>query len=224
MKKRTTIATALTPDGETVSLIEQDGCYSIRVGGIELMSTRRHASEDKIAELACAHAAEIRGARVLIGGLGCGFTLKAALATLAADATVIVAEIMAAVVTWNRNPAFPLAGAVMADPRVTVLNRDVGDVIRESAGGLDAIMLDVDNGPAALCADGNSRLYDPQGLRLTRAALRRGGCVTYWSVTPDPAFERSLARAGFAVEALRCRAHTNSGSWHTIFVGRVTQP
>ena len=204
-----------------MSLIEHDGVYSIRVDHIELMSTRRHASEDRIAEVACAHAAGIRGARVLIGGLGLGFTLKAALAALSADAKVVVAELMPAVVAWNRNPAYPLAANAMSDPRVTVLERDVTDVIRESPTGFDGIMMDVDNGPAALSVDSNYRLYHAAGLQSTRNALRPGGCVAYWAAVPDPAFEKSMARAGFKVDVQRCRAHTNSGGWHTILVGRI---
>jgi spermidine synthase len=221
MKKWTSVDTALMPDGRTMSLNEHDGSYSVRVDGADLMSTRRHASEEKVAELACAQAADIRGARVLIGGLGFGFTLRAALAALAADATVVMAEIVPAVVAWNRNPSFNLAADAMADPRVIVLQKDVADVIRESRGGFDSIILDVDNGPAALSTEGNYRLYDSKGLHLTRAALRPGGCVAIWSAAPDPAFEKLMARAGFAVEVRRCRAHANSGGWHIIFVGRV---
>ena len=175
MKKWTSIETALMPDGKTISLNEHDGNYFIRVDGADLMSTRRHASEEKIAELACAHAADVRGSRVLIGGLGFGFTLKAALATLAGDATVVMVEILAAVVAWNRNPSFNLAACALADPRVIILQKDVGDVIRESRGSFDSIILDVDNGPAALSTGGNHRLYNSEGLHLARAALRPGG-------------------------------------------------
>ena len=203
MKKWTTLDTALTPDGKTVALIEHDGSYSIRIDNTELMSTRRHASEERIAQLACRHAK-----RVLIGGLGFGFTLKAALAVLPDDATVVVAEIMPEVVAWNQNPAYPLAADAMADPRVTVLQRDVGDVIRESAARFDSIVMDVDNGPAALSADSNARLYDLAGLRLTRAALHPGGCAAFWSAATDPAFEKRMASAGFSVEVHRCRPHT----------------
>jgi spermidine synthase len=221
MKKWTSVDTALMPDGKTISLNEHDGTYSVRVDGANLMSTRRHASEEKIAELACAHAAGIRGARVLIGGLGFGFTLKAALSVLAADATVVMAEILAAVIAWNRNPSFNLAGDAMADPRVIVLQRDVSDVISEFRGSFDSIILDVDNGPSALSTEGNHRLYDSKGLHLTRAALRPSGCVAIWSAAPDPAFEKLMVRAGFAVQVQRRRAHAGSGGWHTIFVGRV---
>jgi spermidine synthase len=138
MKKWICLDTARMPGGESLSLNEHDGSYSIRVDGANLMSTRRHASEERIAELACAHAKEIRGARVLIGGLGFGFTLKTALSVLAADATVVLAEILASVIAWNRNPLFNLAAEAMADRRTIVLQADIGDVIRESRAGSTA--------------------------------------------------------------------------------------
>jgi spermidine synthase len=194
--------------------------YSIRVDAAELMSTRRHGSEDRIAELACAHLTSKRAARVLVGGLGMGFTLKAALAVLPSDASVVVAEIVPAVIGWNRNPAFPLAAAAMADPRVTILHQDVAEAVAVGLGAYDSIILDVDNGPAALTTAGNARLYAESGLRQTRAALRPGGCVAFWSAAPDAAFERLLARVGFKVEVHRSRAHGSSGRWHTLFVGR----
>ena len=221
MKKWNSVDSALMPDGKTISLNEHDGSYSVRVDGVDLMSTRRHASEEKIAELACAQAADIRGARVLIGGLGFGFTLRAALSALPADATVVMAEILGAVVAWNRNQRFNFAADALTDPRVIVLQKDVADVISESKGGFDSIILDVDNGPAALSTEGNYRLYDSRGLHLIRAALRPGGCVAIWSAASDPAFERLLGRAGFSVEVQRCRPHANSGGRHIIFIGRV---
>jgi len=209
------------PDGQIISLNEHDGSYSVRINGAELMSTRRHASEEKLAELACAHAAEVRGARVLIGGLGFGFTLKAALSSLRGDAAVVVAEIQAAVIAWNRNPSLPLASDALADARVTVLREDVREVIGKNPGGFDSIILDVDNGPAALSTEGNRRLYDLEGLHMARRALRPKGCLAVWSAGPDAAFGKLLARAGFRVEVQRCRAHAKSGGWHTVFLGRV---
>ena len=221
MKKWTVVDQALTPDGKTISLHEHDGSYMIRVDGVPLMSTRQHASEEKLAELACARVRGIRGARVLIGGLGFGFTLRAALATVGDDATVVVAEILSAVIVWNRNAAFRLAADAVADPRVTVLQQDIGEAIRKARGRFDAIILDVDNGPAALSTDGNRRLYDSSGLRDARAALRPGGRLALWSVAPDAAFERLMMQAGFRVEVQRCRSHVSSGRWHTLYIGRV---
>jgi spermidine synthase len=220
VKKWTTLERTLTADGKTISLEEHDGSYAIRVDGVPLMSTRQHASEEKLAELACAHLQGVPRARVLIGGLGFGFTLKAALAAVAGDATVVMAEILDAVIAWNRNPSYPLAADWLADPRVIVLQKDVGEVIRDAHGSFDSIILDVDNGPAALSAGGNGRLYDSSGLRDVRAALRSGGCVAYWSVAPDPAFERLMTQSGLAVEVHRCRSHGSSGRWHTLFLGK----
>jgi spermidine synthase len=223
VKKWTQVDQALTSDGNMIVLEEHDGSYTIRVDGVALMSTRQHASEEKLAELACAHLKEKCGVRVLIGGLGFGFTLKAALPALAPNATVVVAEILGAVIAWNRNPSYPLAGEAMADPRVTVVQQDVADVIRAERGGFDSILLDVDNGPDALSTEGNGRLYDRAGLRLARAALRPSGTVAFWSAAPDPAFAELLTRAGFAVEVHGCRARGGSGRRHTIILGRLKQ-
>jgi spermidine synthase len=220
MKKWNMIDTALMPDGKTISLREHDGTYAIRVDGAELMSTRRNASEMKLAELACAQAREIRGARVLIGGLGFGFTLKAALAALAPDATVTVVELLAAVIAWNKNPVFALAADALSDPRVVLLQKDVGEMIREYPGTFDSILLDVDNGPAALSTEENQRLYDQAGVTRAFAALRPGGCLAVWSAAGDPVFEKIMRRAGFTLDVERCRAHTASGGWHTLFIGR----
>jgi spermidine synthase len=218
LKKWNQLEQTAAPDGTVVSLYEHDGTYGIRVGSAGLMSTRRYASEEEIARLACAHLKTTRGARVLVGGLGLGFTLKAALACLRPDAIVVTAEILAAVIAWNRNPAYPLAGAAMADPRVTILHQDVVETIRASPAAFDSIILDIDNGPVALTTDSNVRLYRDGGLRLIYAALRPGGCAALWSATPDAAFEKALALAGFAATAHRCRAHVHSGPWHTVFV------
>lgn len=221
MKKWTSVDKALTAGGKTISLHEHDGDYTIRVDGATLMSTRQHGSEEKIAELACAHLKAKRRARVLIGGLGFGFTLKASLAALAPDATVVVAEILAAVIAWNRNPSFHLAADGLEDPRVIVLHRDVLEVIGEARGGFDSIILDVDNGPAALSTDGNCRLYGRAGLQSARTALRPGGCLAFWSAAPDPAFEKLMTGAGFTVEVRSCRSRSNSGRRHTLFLGRL---
>ena len=221
MKKWTMLDKALTADGNAITLEEHDGSYAIRVDGLMLMSTRQHASEDKLAELACAHLKQKRGARVLIGGMGLGFTLRAALAALAPDATVVVAEVLDAVIAWNRDPSFHLAADAMADPRVTVLKQDVGETIRAARSSFDSIMLDVDNGPAAMSNDSNNRLYDYAGLRSARAALRPGGCLVIWSVGPDRAFESQMAGAGFLAETQSCRSRPNAGRKHALFLGRV---
>ena len=220
MKQWTTLAEALTPAGNAVSLHRHDAEYLIKVDGVPLMSSRQHASEERLAEVACARLPTAAGARVLIGGLGFGYTLRAALAVLSGDARVTVAELVGAVIAWNRDPALPLAADALADPRVAVVERDVGDVIRQARAAFDAIVMDVDNGPAALTSGFNARLYDAAGLRHTRAALRPAGCVGYWSVAPDAAFESRLVQAGFAVEVEQCRAHGKSGRRHTLFIAR----
>ena len=211
----------LTPDGKNISLHEHDGEYAIRVDGNPLMSTRQHTSEERLAELACAHLRAKPAPRVLVGGLGFGFTLRAALAVLPGGAAIVVAEILEAVIGWNRNPAYPLASDAMSDARVNVVHRDVGELIAESAGAFDAILLDVDNGPAAMSTAANERLYQFKGLVRTRAALRSGGCAAWWSAAPAPDFAQLMARAGFKVEIHHARARGNAGARHTIFVGRT---
>jgi spermidine synthase len=204
MKKWNLIDTTLTPDGKIVSLHEHDGTRTIRVDGADLMSTRRHGSEEKLAELACAHLKTMREARVLIGGLGFGFTLRAALEALPKDAIIIVAEILTAVVAWN---------PPINDQRAVVRNQDVAEIIRDPGTGFDAIILDVDNGPAPLTTESNAHLYSYEGLQQARAALRPNGCLAVWSAKPDPKFAKLMARAGFKVDIHRDRAHT-------IFLGR----
>jgi spermidine synthase len=193
----------------------------IRLDGAELMSTRSHTSEERLATLACAHLKDVRRARVLIGGLGLGFTLRAALKVLAHDATVVVAEMMACVIAWNRNPAYGLAADVLADPRVILRQQDVAEAIGATRGLYDAIALDVDNGPNALCLDGNYRLYNDSGLRLARAALRPGGCLALWCASPNPGFEKFLTEAGFAVTLERLRSRGGAGRMHGVLLARA---
>jgi spermidine synthase len=184
------------------------------------MSTRHHHSEDKLAELACAPLRDRAGARVLIGGLGFGFTLKAALRLLPVDAHVVVAELVRAVIDWNENPEYALSSAALRDPRVELRHADVVQVLRDGVGEYDAIMLDVDNGPDPMTTSGNGALYTDAGIRMTAAARRDGGRVVYWSAQDDRKFERLLRRAGLAVETTRVWSHGTSGTLHTLFVAR----
>lgn len=209
---------AMAPDGSVLALFEHDGAYVIRVNGVELMSTRRHHSEDALADLACRPLQEQRGVRVLIGGLGLGFTLKAALRLLSPDARVVVAEIVETVIDWNRNADYPLAGDALRDPRVELRHDDVARVLTQHPASFDAIMLDVDNGADPLTTSGNAQLYGPVGIHLAVAALRPAGRLAYWSAVEDRAFEASLRHAGLSVKATHVRAHATSGPWHTIFV------
>lgn len=220
MKKWTLLDQALTDDGKSISLHEHDGSYTIRIGGAELMSTREHASEEKLAEFACTHIRNDTRARVLIGGLGFGFTLKAALKVVDSHAAVVVAEISAQVIAWNRNRTYNLAADALDDPRVSLVDQDVSRILRDAHAEFDSVMLDVDNGPAALSVPGNHWLYHRAGLEQIRVALRPGGCVAFWSARPDEPFEKRLAQSGYKVEVERCRSREKAGRWHTIFVGR----
>jgi spermidine synthase len=220
VKRVERLGEAVAPDGSVLALYRHDRDYVIRVDGQELMSTRRHHSEDVLAELVCAPLAEHPGARVLIGGLGLGFTLRAALRRLAADARVVVAEIVEEVIAWNRNPDYALASDALQDPRVDLRHDDVANVLQASAGGFDAIMLDVDNGAEALTAARNAGLYRAQGIRRAAAALRPGGRLAYWSATEDPAFAKALRNAGLTVDAVRAQAHPGLRLRHTIYVAQ----
>lgn len=218
MKRVERLGEAAAPDGTVLTLYRHDGAYAIRVNNVELMNTRRFHSEEQLAERVCQPLADTPGARVLIGGLGFGFTLKAALRVLAADAGVVVAEIVEGIIDWNRNPEYPLAADALADPRVDLRLDDVANVLRDGRGQYDAIMLDVDNGAAAMTTKGNAGLYRANGIRRAVAALRPGGRLAYWSADDDPAFERALRGAGLTVETTRARAHPTLGIRHTIFV------
>jgi len=222
MKKTILLDQATTPDGRPMTLHEHDGVFMIRVDGVELMSTRQHHSEEKLAELACGHLqARSPRARVLIGGLGLGFTLRTALENLGPDATVVVVELMPAVIRWNQNPDYTLAADAMADPRVEVVAGDVVDVLKKSHGQFDAIILDVDNGASGLTVAANSRLYSATGLAMIRSALRPAGCLAVWSADADPAFVERMGQGGFAVTEERARTHPTGGSWNSLFIGRV---
>ncbi|HKG90657.1 MAG TPA: hypothetical protein VKA84_02125 [Gemmatimonadaceae bacterium] len=221
MKRFERLGEATAPDGTVLTLYRHDGAYSIRVGTVELMSTRRHHSEEKLAELVCVPLRETASARVLIGGLGLGFSLQAALRSLGADARVVVVELVAGIIDWNRNPDYGLAAAALSDPRVELRHDDLANVLAESQGGFDAILLDVDNGAEALTTAGNARLYGRDGIRSATAALRPNGQLAYWSASGDPAFETALRRAGLTVETTRVRAHPTAGGWHTLIVARA---
>ena len=220
MKRTERLADATAPDGTVLTLMRHDRDYAIRVDGEELMSTRRHQSEDALAELACAPVRDRAGARVLIGGLGLGFTLRAALRVMAEDARIVVAEILEEVIRWNRDPAYAISTDALADPRVEVRHADVADVLREDEEGFDAILLDVDNGAQAMTTAGNAALYRDRGIRLAAGALRPAGRLAYWSAGGDDAFHKALRRAGLVVTVERVRAHPSLRSWHTVFLAR----
>jgi spermidine synthase len=210
------------PDGAELALTLRSGEYVILANGKSLMSSRMHGSEEALAAFAWAR---IRGRGreepcVLIGGLGMGFTLRAMLDLLPPDATVLVAELLPAIVEWNLGPLGPLAGHPLKDRRVRVDARDVAIVLRSSVNAFDAILLDVDNGPAAFATSGNAGLYDNAGLAAARAALKDGGVLAVWSAREDRKFVQRLRYAGFRVDVERVRARLKKGGpRHTIFLG-----
>ncbi len=205
--------------GGQLRLLRRDTEFVIKVGPHELMNSRVSHSEVALAQLACARIAGMPKPRVLIGGLGMGFTLRAALAALAADATVVVAELVPAVVAWNRGPLAEVAGKSLTDWRVSVREIDVARLIRAERAAYDAILLDVDNGPEGMTRDSNDRLYDLGGLGAAYDALRPGGVLAVWSAGPDKSFTQRLHKTGFSVEEVIVRANgIRGGARHTIWL------
>ena len=209
---------AVPGERRQLTLLRRGTEFVIRAGPVALMSSTAHGSEEALAELACERIADRTDARVLIGGLGMGFTLAAALRTLAPDARVVVAELIPAVVEWNRGPLAHLADRPLADARVSVWEGDVADRIGGERATLDAILLDVDNGPDGLTRATNDRLYSVPGLLGAFSALRAGGVLGVWSVQPDREFARRLTRAGFDVDERTVRARRAKGGRHTLWL------
>ena len=219
----TLLDTAAVPGGGELRLWRRGAEFSIRFGRDELMNSRVHGSEEALAEIACARVANRAKARILIGGLGMGFTLRAALDALRPDAEVVVAELVAAVVAWNRGLLAALAGHALADPRVVLSEGDVADLIGAEPAAYDAILLDVDNGPDGLTRAANDRLYDREELGRARRALRPGGILAVWSAGEDAKFTPRLRKAGFDVEVERVRARgAQGGARHVIWI--ATRP
>lgn len=207
--------------GEVLRLYKRGAEFSIRVESREVMNSRAHGSEDALAELACSRIADCPRPRVLIGGLGMGYTLAAALHRLGAEAKVEVAELVPAVVVWNRGPLADLAGRPLEDRRVTVREVDVARILEEGHQHYDAIALDVDNGPEGLICKGNDQLYSRAGLDAAFAALRPKGVLAIWSVAPDRIFTQRLRRVGFEVDQVSVRARgSRGGRPHTIWIAK----
>jgi spermidine synthase len=205
--------------GGQLRLLRRDDEFVIKVGPHELMNSRISGSEVALAELACARIAGRSRPRVLIGGLGMGFTLGAALGALGPGAEVVVAELVPAVVAWNRGPLAAVAGGNLSDPRVDIREIDVARLIRSGRSAYDAILLDVDNGPEGMTRDSNDRLYDLGGLGAAYDALRRGGVLAVWSAGPDKGFAQRLTKSGFDVEEVIVRANgKRGGARHTIWL------
>jgi len=210
-------------DGVDLKLMRRGSEYSIMLGTNELMNSRLSGSEEALANLAAEKLAGRAGIRMLIGGLGMGFTLRAALKALGADARITVAELVPQVVDWARGPMAEVFDGCLEDPRVSVHVGDVGELIRAGKGCWDAILLDVDNGPDGLTRTGNDALYSAAGLAAAYLALSPGGMFSVWSSAPDPAFTRRLKQAGFTVAEVPTRASTKKrGARHMIWI--ATRP
>jgi len=207
------------PGGGQLRLMQRGDEFSIMLGTNELMNNRRSGSEEALARLGCAGLGN-KPCRVLIGGLGMGFTLRAALALLGPAARVDVAELVPAVVKWARGPVAEVFAGCLDDSRVTIIEDDVGAVMSRAAGAYDTIMLDVDNGPDGLTSAANDRLYGMRGLTVAKAALRPSGVLAVWSSGPDAAFTRRLQQMGFTVEEKTERAHGGRGARHVIWVAK----
>jgi spermidine synthase len=224
MIPRILLGTALIPGTKTeLQLFQSGDLFSIKIPGRgDLMNSRVHGSEKALADLACERLSGRAKPRLLIGGLGMGFTLAAALSKLGPEAEVVVAELVAEVVTWNRTLIGAPAGHPLADPRSNVYVGDVAEAIRREPRGFDAILMDVDNGPEALVRRDHDWLYSAAGLRTALAALRPRGVLAVWSASADRAFSKRLQQAGFAVNEHVVRPHRpGKGPRHHIWIGAV---
>ncbi|CAN5772520.1 hypothetical protein BH11PSE6_BH11PSE6_01550 [soil metagenome] len=218
MVPRILIDTAEVPGGDALRLFRRGDEFSIMLGANELMNSRLSGSEEALATLTCDRLAGRAAVRLLIGGLGMGFTLRAALERLGADAAVTVAELVPAVVAWAGGPMAPVFNNCLDDPRVCIAEQDVAVLIAGQRAAWDAILLDVDNGPDGLTRRGNDRLYQAAGLDTARSALRPGGVLAIWSAAPDAKFVRRLETAGFAVDEVIAKARGGRGARHVIWL------
>jgi spermidine synthase len=211
--------TAKMPGGGELRLKQRGAEFSIMLGNIELMNSRLSGSEEALATLTCARIRNRQRPQILIGGLGMGFTLRAALAELGPDARIIVAEIVPAVVSWARGPMAEVFGKSLTDPRVSIREGDVIDLIRSNPSTYDAILLDVDNGPEGLTRKANDDLYDVKGLSTARTALRPGGVLAVWSSGPNRTFTERLRTTGFGVDEVTVRANgARGGARHVLWI------
>ena len=217
------IESAAVPGGDTeLTLLQRNDDFAIRIAGVpgDLMNSRMHHSEEALAELACNRLREVESARVLVGGLGMGFTLARVLEIVPGSAEVIVAELVPAVVEWNRGLLGQCAGRPLDDARTRVHPGDVAELLKDQNAQYDAILLDVDNGPEAMTSSDNAWLYSAGGLRTIYEKLRPEGVVAIWSARADPPFAKRLEKTGFEVQPRTVRARPGKGSRHTIFVAQ----
>jgi spermidine synthase len=209
----------VSPDGTLLKLARRENEFLILADGITLMSSRTHGSEEALAKLACHRALMLSRPTALIGGLGMGFTLRATLDLLPSDAKVVVAELLPAIVAWNRGPLADLAREPLKDVRVRLVIDDVAAVLRSSHNEFDTILLDVDNGPSAFTASSNAGLYDDRGIASAYSALKKSGVLAVWSAQEDRRFAQRLSKANFVVETKHIRARLKKGGRrHTIFL------
>ncbi len=218
--------TAPVPGGsETLRLKQRGTEFSIMLGQNELMNSRLSGSEEALATLACEKLHARKAPKILIGGLGMGFTLRAALAALPKDASIAVAELVPTVVKWARGPMAEVFDDSLTDPRVTIHETDVGKLIRGSRAAFDAILLDVDNGPEGLTRNSNDALYSFAGLNAAHAALKARGVLAVWSATPSPNFLQRLRKAGFDVDEVKVRANgSRGGARHIVWTATRDAP
>jgi len=222
LKIRELIGTAQVPGGDELRLYRRGDDFIIAIDRNELMSSRMSGSEEALATMTCDRLRSAKGASLLIGGYGMGFTLRAALATLGPDAKIAVAELVSGIIEWARGPMAELAAGCLDDPRVELILGDVSKAIGAATRRYDAILLDVDNGPDGLTREANEGLYSAAGLAAARAALRPGGILAIWSAAPDARFTRRLTAAGFQVEEVGVRARSNGkGPRHVIWFARA---
>ena len=212
MKPIVRIAAARTPDGGEMVLYQHGRDFSIKINGQDLMLSRQHESELALARLGCAHLAGRKAPGILIGGLGMGYTLRQALDILSPHAHVVVAELLDAVVEWNREFLGELSGRPLEDERVDLRTGDIVELIWRSKSRFDAILLDVDNGPGVMTDSGNRRLYGREGIRACRRALREQGCLAVWSAEPSKKFEQLMMRCSFHVRRYRVSAYKGNKS------------
>jgi spermidine synthase len=213
------IDTTPVPGAEVeLRLMRRGDEFSMMLGQNELMNSRLSGSEQALATLACKRIEAVKRPHLLIGGLGMGFTLRAALAVLGSDARIVVAELVPAVIAWARGPMAGIFGDSLSDPRASIREADVVDLVRSHRSAFDAILLDVDNGPEALIRKANDALYDRKGLQAIHRALRPRGILAIWSSGPNPSFSKRLRDAGFDVNEVEIRATARrSGARHMIW-------
>ena len=222
MKAWETVERASAPDGTELVLARRDDEWVVRAGGHVLMSSRVHGSEETLVKYALERVKAPH--HVMIGGLGFGFTLRAALDLLPPATPVRVVELVPELVVWNRTHLASLAHRPLEDPRVVVLEGDVHDAIRGPSGQLDLLLLDVDNGPSALTQGRNARLYSKAGIAACARAVRVGGVLALWSAGQDERYRRALGLAGFAVEVKTVAARPGSGARDVLFLAKRMGP